>query len=71
MFRIRKGITSFDYCKEWNVIGKQKKKVRSTTVYWLSLFLFSYLRGHLSDAGIVPFQSITLIIYSVFIFLCQ
>lgn len=69
MFRIRKGITSFDYCKEWNVIGKQKKKVRSTTVY--SLFLFSYLRGHLSDAGIVPFQLITLITYSVFIFLCQ
>ncbi|EDO38985.1 predicted protein [Nematostella vectensis] len=22
MFRTRKGITSFDYCKEWNVIGK-------------------------------------------------
>ena len=22
MFRIRKGISSFDYCKEWNVIGE-------------------------------------------------
>ena len=29
MFRIRKGISSFDYCKEWNVIGRTRQSLHS------------------------------------------
>ena len=43
MFRIRKGISSFDYCKEWNVIGEALSndpgKVDSNSFYYAATVL--------------------------------
>ena len=42
MFRVRKGVTTFDYSKEWNIIGT------SITRRKLILMIFSLLLFHLS-----------------------
>ncbi|RMX44515.1 hypothetical protein pdam_00006041, partial [Pocillopora damicornis] len=49
MFRIRKGITSFDYCKEWNVIvtGGHDHYVRLWNPY-VTAKATSVLKGHSS-----------------------
>lgn len=33
MFSTRKGINTFDYCKEWNVIGKLSSKIINAFFY--------------------------------------